>query len=367
MSYFIAWAILFVLTFVCLIVFPALSIGAIGAFGLGSLFLVTQTVNLLLAKARVLKKGEQPLLFGLLTLIAWNPTDGIVILRNKNVHYVDDNLHDGGGIKLICPLLGEEVALRVPLEPQSLVFDDTDVLTKEYLPLHIRGTMKWRIISLEHFYLLVSTELHEADDKKRHATVYPHGSRPSSRDETSSGAKKLALAEEWLRWTAEEQTRIVISRLSTGLLVAHQIAADLPPGMIEAGMPRADQGQSAVPSATGKYQTATDNLAARIYTAIAESVTQYGIDIHEVTLQEVRLPPEIHRQCVEACKAAYIPFIAQKQALEKKMELQAEADVIGAEAVAAREIVGAAPAFSLVDVLAHVVANNPALARRAPP
>ncbi len=81
------------------------------------------------------------------------------------MHYVDENLHDGGGIKLIYPMFGEEIALRVPLEPQSLLFEDQDVLTREYLPITVRGTMKWRIVSLEHFYLLVSTDLHKVGDR----------------------------------------------------------------------------------------------------------------------------------------------------------------------------------------------------------
>ena len=54
------------------------------------------------------------------------PTEGVLILKNKNIDFVDDNPDDGGGIRIIYPLLGEEVALRIPLEIQTLPFADSE-------------------------------------------------------------------------------------------------------------------------------------------------------------------------------------------------------------------------------------------------
>ena len=43
------------------------------------------------------------------------------------------------------------------------------------------------------------------------------------------------------------------------------------------------------------------------------------------------------------------------------MQLQAEADVLGVDVVGAREIVGQAPPFALVDFLSTFLANNRSL------
>ncbi len=319
--------------------------------------LIGHSIILLTAKSRVLQHGDQPLLFGLLKLTAWNPTQGVVILRNKIVSYVDDNLHDGGGIKLIYPMFGEEIALRVPLEPQSLLFEDHDVLTREYLPITVRGTMKWRIMSLEHFYLLVSTELHKASDHLQtiSPTLVASGPGPTSHEIDSR--RKLELAVQWLRWTAEEQTRAVVSRISTGLLVADQVAADLPPELRSKVQINVPENSQFSPSDRG-YRSGTDTLASRIFETLRQRVSQYGIEILDVTLQNVRLPAEIHQQCVEACKSAYLPLIAQNEASARRQKLEAETEVLGVENVAARETVGAAPAYAISDFLAQYLAKN---------
>ncbi len=359
--YFMLWSILLLVSLAIIALAPFFNFLGVLLLIVGSLLLAGLAVRMLFAKPRVLKKGELSILFGLLRLISWNPTEGILILKNKVVRYVDDDLHDGGGIKLIYPVFGEEVAIRVPLEPQSLVFEDTEVLTREFLPLNVRGTIKWRIISVEHFYLLMSTELRKAGDKAAHQLESPaakaHWQEPA-------GVRKLGLAEEWLRWTAEEQTRSVVSRLGTGLLVADQIAAALPPELKEKVGESALIPESSIPSSDGTYRVGTESLASRIYEDLSETARQYGIEIHEVTLQQVRLPAEIHAQCVEACKAAYVPMIARGEAIAQKMKLRAEADVIGAENLAAKEIASVAPAYAISDVIAKFLAKNPALGQK---
>jgi regulator of protease activity HflC (stomatin/prohibitin superfamily) len=358
--YFMIWAILLLITMGIVAFAPLVGVLAVPALALATLALIVHSAILLMAKSRVLRTGEQPLLFGLLKLIAWNPTQGIVVLKNKVVHYVDESLHDGGGIKLIYPMFGEEVALRVPLEPQSLLFEDQDVLTREYLPIVVRGTVKWRIVSIEHFYLLVSTDLHKAGDRPGFASELKQLQDGSVAHHEIDSRRKLGLAIEWLRWTAEEQTRSVVSRLSTGLLVADQVAADLPPDVRQKVQLSAPDNSQFSPTDRG-YRSGTDSLASRIYEALTERVSQYGIEVHEVTLQNVRLPAEIHLACVEACKAAYIPLIAQREADAKKLKMQAEADVLGAENLAIRETVGAAPAYALSDFLGQYLAKNRAL------
>ncbi len=358
--YFMLWAIVFLIGMGVLAFFPFLRWLAIGVMLIVSLTLLVHGVILLTAKSRVIRKGDQSLLFGLLSLVGWNPTQGILILRNKVVHYVDDNLHDGGGIKLIHHMLGEEVALRVPLEPQSLIFEDQDVLTREYLPITVRGTIKWRIVSLEHFYLLVSSDVQQVGQRPGFQQELKQLHQEGSSNYEIESRRKLGLAVEWLRWTAEEQARAVVSRLSTGLLVADQVAADLPPDLREKMQVNVPENAQFSPTDRG-YRSGTDSLASRIYDVLKERVSQYGIEIHEVTLQNVRLPAEIHAQCVEACKTAYMPLIAQREASAKKQLMQAEADVLGKENLATRETVGAAPAYALSEFLGQFLAKNRAL------
>ena len=328
-------------------------------------------IQVVIAKRHVLNDGkEYDLLFGLAKLVSWDPTEGVLFLKNKTVGFVDDSLEDGGGIRLLYPILGEEVAMRVPLEIQTLSVQDDQVMTREYLPLQVNGTIKWRIVDLREFYHSLSREIHVASDRgkpsvKSYSTNEPeHSQMPlfgASRQQMTSlltSARKLDAAAHWLRLVAEEQTRNIAAKLSTGLLVAEQIAADLPPEM-RASLPESAAFQfSGAPTSTDDYIATSEGLGVAIKRALDARVSQFGIDIHEVSLQEVRLPQHIHEAAVEACKASYIPMVAGKKALGRKIELQAEADVLGADTVGAREVVANAPAYSLADFVGNFLSKN---------
>lgn len=358
---FIAWAFLFLLALGLAVVFPPAA--AFTLFGAVSLVLLAAGIRILVARGHVLgDKKEIDLFFGLAKLISWDPTEGVLLLKNKNICFVDDNLFDGGGIRLIYPVLGEELACRAPLEMQTLSFHDDNVLTREYLPLSVHGTMKWRLTNIQRFYLLVSKEIHIANDREGHRVQSPSAANPAHQVAASlTATRKLEAAEQWLRYVAEEQTRSVVSRVDTGLLVAERVACDLPPEMREQVEGHVINPVPLIPSSPAEYRSATDGLAAAIHETVTPKVQEFGIDVHEVTLQEVRLPQHIHDAAVEACKSAYVPLVAQKHAIGRKMQLQAEADVIGAETVGAREVVGNAPAYALSDFLSTFLANNGAL------
>ena len=133
-------------------------------------------VHVLMAKVRILRqkgKVEIDLFFGLAKLVAWNPIEGVVIMRNKSFRLVDDNPDDGGGMTVIYPALGDELAIRVPLELQVLEFKDQEVLTKEFIPLKIRGTIRWRIENLELFYLRVGDRIDGLTDRREHFDEKP--------------------------------------------------------------------------------------------------------------------------------------------------------------------------------------------------
>jgi SPFH domain / Band 7 family len=368
----IAWAFLLLFSLLLAAVVPQLRIATLVVFCIGSVFLLSIAVQLLLAKQRVLTEYEVPLLFGLVKLVAWEPTEGVVVLKDKNVSFVDDT---GGGIRLIYPIFGEQLVFRAPLGIQPLDFRDEDVQTREYLPLTIRGMIEWKIVNLRDFYLYVAKEMDHADNRGHHSIDVrteperdmlptwernPHGPDPRF-PSMKSASQKLEVAKQLLRVMAEEQTRTIVSRVNTGLLVAEQVAADLPAEMKEKMEGNVLAPGPIVPSSPTAYRSATDGLAAAIQHAVGEKMAHYGIEIHNVSLQEVRLPEAIHRQCVEACQAAYVPLIAQKKAISRKMELQAEADVLGADNLAAREIVDHAPAYALSDFLTRLIVQNPAM------
>jgi DNA-directed RNA polymerase subunit RPC12/RpoP len=338
---FIAWS---AVAFVCLI---AAFFGDIARYvGIIAFLLVTlealrQGWLVLRARQRVLVEKDVPLLWGTTRLIAWEPTEGILILKDKAIDFSDDDLHDAkGGVRLLRPMLGEELALRVPLETQTLSFEDKDVLTREYLHLVIRGTMKWRIDDIEKFYLLVSRELREVNE-----TNDPMAVRLPRTDRAGATSRKLIDASiAWLRGIAQEQTRIVVSRVRSGLLIADKVVADVP-----------EVRQS---EATPELGGAAEGLASAIHEAVAQRLSEYGITVAEVSLVEIRMPQAIIEQCVAAAKTAYLPLMAKNQASTRRAELQADASVIGRDAVAAREVISAAPAYALRDFLTDVVAKN---------
>ena len=356
-SVFLVFVIGFLLTMKALALFLILVITTV---------LSVAAVDLLRAKRKALNGGNADAWFGVLHVAAWDPTEGILFLKDKKLDYVDSNPNDGGGIRLVFPYHGEEEACRVPLEVQTSEYSDEKVLTREYVPLKMTGTIYWRIVEVAKFYLLVSREIHKVDDRGGHRVLQPEAeTRERGRLRTGT-AHQLEAAEEWLRLIAEEQTRSVVSRVRTGLLVAEEIAAALPPGLREQLAPVAKQEQVAFadsiaassPSSSKSYRSAAEGLGDAIRHAMASIAPQFGIQVDRVSLQEARLPEEILAKAAEACTTAYQTLMAHRQATADQMEFAAqaegrrmhlagEAEVIGKDAVAKREVVGSVQPFAL--------------------
>jgi regulator of protease activity HflC (stomatin/prohibitin superfamily) len=187
----------------------------------------------------------------------------------------------------------------------------------------------------------------------------------NERTPSSSIKERMELAIIWLRVLAEEQTRTVVSRVSSGLLIADRLAAQVPEIKAAAAkdQPRVTAGaDSPAQAATPEWTGAADGLARTIYETLSSRVSHYGIHVEEVSLREIRLPEEIVQECVAAAKAAYLPLLAQRKAsaavASRRAELTAEVELLGREAVATREIVANAPAFGLVDFLSQYLKNS---------
>jgi regulator of protease activity HflC (stomatin/prohibitin superfamily) len=330
-----ALACLLVVALIVWLAVPGGGILSLVILGSGVVILGNGLVRLVIAKGRVLGDGEVQIWKGLARLVSWNPAEGVVFLRNKNIAFVDDNPNDGGGIRIIYPLLGEELALRIPLEIQTLPFEDSQVLTKEYLPLSVKGTIYWKVSHLDRFYLNISREIHSVNDSGGHSV------------EVFARNAKFEVAEQWLRVMAEEKTRTIVSRIGTGLLISDQLSSDM-----RKAIPESTSFLRTVPESSPGYRGATDGLAASIKADFGGMAQEYGLHIHEVRLQEVRLPPDIYEAAVAACKASYLPLKAQAEAIQRRLMLQAEADVIGKDATGLKEVAASIPALAFQEFLA---------------
>jgi hypothetical protein len=353
----LTWTGFGVIAFLASFISPLFKFGSLILFVAATVAVGQQLWILLQARQKVLTKKEVPLLWGLVKLVAWDPIEGILFLKNKAMGFCDDDLDDGhGGIRFIYPVFGEEIALRVPLETQTLSVTDDNVLTREYLSVMIRGTMKWRIRDIKNFYLLVSRELRSTmENSDGRLETAARSVQIGDANAKSAVDRLVQSAITWLRLIAEEQTRIVVSQVSSGLLIAERLKEEIPEvkdSFLQSRMLAGPQGTSS------EWQNAANGLAARIEEAVRQRVGKYGIGIEEVALQEIRLPEGIVEQCIEACKAAYLPVLAQRKGLAKRAELSAEVDLLGREAVATREIVAAAPGFTLVDFVSNFLAKQ---------
>ena len=292
---------------------------------------------LMMVKGRALRehKREVDLFAGLVKLILWDPTEGILLLRNKQIDFVDDNCRDGGGLRFLYPPFGQELGLRVPLTLQTVEFEDTNVYTRDSIPLFMRVMIWWRIKDLREYYLSVSQEVHQLNDRRSHSEGGTEG-----RGAKNSAAAQLEAAELWVAMTAEEEARAFVSGISTSLLVADQIMADLPREISEPDTDEIvpDFGHDQPRDRTDMYQTATNLLTERLHPRLREKLLPRGIEVDRVALQEVRLPEEIHQQAIEAAKAWYALIEARRQGRGEAARLQELANVIGSEAVGKSEM-----------------------------
>ena len=324
----------------------SLIIGSMVGFGF-TLFLLfvllvalgVSVFNIFSSKAEAIKSGSSNTLAGFCRIISWNPTEGVYFLRNKLPEFSDDNPNDGGGIRAIFPLFGQEMVCLVPLEVQTLNFQDNEVLTKEFLPLKIKGTIYWKILDIGQFYTNVSTEVHSIDNRGHH-------------DVKTYKNAQMNTADTWLRAMAEEKTRAAVAGMGTGLLMADRLSAEVEGAPLKDSSLYANKAES-----SGDYRTVTDSLADALTVAVNNGVNHYGIFVERIALQEVNLPPEIYAAAVVACQASYGQINARADALAKQMSLRAEVDVLGADVVGLREVAKNIPALAFQDVLGPTFAK----------
>jgi regulator of protease activity HflC (stomatin/prohibitin superfamily) len=293
-------------------------------------------VQLLAAKHRALAGKPTRILFGLAQLILWEKNEGLILLRDKRVTEVIDGPKGGGGLRVIYPVLGEELRARVPLSLQLTWFRDERVLTRESVLLTVKVAVWWKVVNIEDYFYKVSA-----------AVQSPGGELPLAEPidsaDAASAPSPLGNAEVWVRTLAESCLRALVSETSTAQIVSQRAAGYLhieknhpePPRTVGTASP--DEGSHLIPATP-------DVIAARIHDMLRAKVRDYGLEVERVEVQEVQLPAGIQEAVDAVWVASTLPAKSEQEARARQIQLEAVAQVVGVEAAAVNEIVKNLPA-----------------------
>lgn len=286
----------------------------IGLVSVVTVILVLSTIHLMLCKARAIasQKNEQPVLFNLIKLVLWAPNEGFILLRNKQIKEV---IHgDGGGIRFIFPMFGEEIAARVSLGVQLTHFEDDHFLTRESVQVRLRAAIWWHVVDLEKYYFLMNSGI---------GVVTEEGGRKHSGRE-SYGRKNTA--EGWIQALAESSLRQLISQANYSALVSATASNQL----------KAEHNGSVVSDVP--HSVTPDFISERLRRELLPKVQQYGLELNRVEIQDVALDPKLQEAITQVWTASLKPAQSEAEARAKQIELEAVVNVLGVNAVAMNEV-----------------------------
>lgn len=265
--------------------------------------------SVVLAPYNAIRRGKDELnLFGgRLKLILWEPNEGIVVLRNKQIHFTD--VEGTGGRKFIFPVMGDEIRARVPLAIRLLIWEDEEVLTRESLQAHIRVAIWWKVEDIIKYTFDIDREIHLGKDH--------------------SDVGVVEASETWVRALAESTMRVLVSRASIAQLISAAATKYLEV---------ANQMEEREVLELDSVSTIAETIAARLEDELQSKASRYGISIDRVEIQEVRMPVEVQKAVNRVWTAFLKPVQTEQEARARQIELQAAADVLGADAVALNEL-----------------------------
>ena len=293
-------------------------------------------------------------------MVLWNPTEGILFLKNKQIDFVDSSISDGGGIRFLFPVLGQEIGLRLPLTVQTTEMENKGIYTRDSIPVDMKLTVWWRVRDLGQFFLSVGKELHKLNDAGTH--VSRGDARPGFAEYgvTVESRKKLEVAESWIRVSMEEEVRRFASGMSTSLLVTEKIASPL---SLEDGgqnvrqLPSQSQRQLPAPAladrphdshqppvtrvvddSLGTYLTASNQLVQEMQPKLNSQLYAKGLEIDRVALQDVALPPEIRQKAIDAVAAWHGVIEARRLGEGEAARLEELCKVLGKDTVGLKEV-----------------------------
>jgi regulator of protease activity HflC (stomatin/prohibitin superfamily) len=256
---------------------------------------------------------------GTMQIILWEENEGLLLLKNKklmDVIYGSDPA-TGGGTRMIYPILGEEVRVRVPLSLQLSEFKDNNVLTRESIRVRIRIAIWWRVCDIKRYYYSISDNVSVRGELGRPAAPDQHGGKPE-------------IAERWVLTLAESTLRTMVSQANIAALVSTTPSGYL--NVDQAPTPTAVQPQ------VQREKAIHEVMAGEMLAAIRPKVADYGLEVDRIEIQEVALLQEIQDAIDRVWRASLLPAQTQQEARAKQIELQSAASVIGTDVVALTEI-----------------------------
>lgn len=277
------------------------------AFVVGTGWLVAYILS---ARFRAIRDRQRELtLFGgYVKLILWEPNEGLVLLKNKQLSEIIET--GEGGTKFIFPIRGDEVRARFPLTLRMVTWEDHNILTRESIQVRMKVAAWWRATSLKNFVFTIDSGIHT---EKLH-----------------QDAGLLEAAEQWLKTITESTLRTLVSHSSIALLVSSRAT-----GYLHVASETLHQAGDA--AARSHSETAT-GISIALQADLNNKLSDYGIAIQRVEIQEITFSKEIQGAIDRVWKAALLPAQTEQEARARQIALEAEVKVLGADAVALAEI-----------------------------
>lgn len=288
------------------------------------------TVQLFAAKQRAIAGKPVTLFFGLGRLLTWEQNEGLILLRDKAIAELIYGPKSGGGLRIIYPVLGEELRAQVPLTLQLTWFRDERVLTRESIQLVVKVAIWWQVADLEAYFYRIDQEVHSLNDRNVPGAGVATAARPTPRG-------RLGIAEVWVETLAETCLRKLISDTSTFLIVSKRASSHLHVETDHTPRP------GVRPDVADLTPATPDVIADQLKDQLGPRLKAYGLMIDRVEIQEVQLPPAIQKAVDEVWVASTLPTKSGHEAQAQRNRLQVLCDLLGPQAAAMSEIVGKLP------------------------
>jgi regulator of protease activity HflC (stomatin/prohibitin superfamily) len=269
------------------------------------------------ARYRAIRDHKKEVSFfgGYVRLLLWEPSEGLVILRDKKISAVipdgDVDLSKQGGVRYVSAFRGEELRARLPLTLRMVTWEDENILTRESIRARMKVALWWRIKNLSQYVFTINSGVHVDGEHK--------------------DVGLLEAAELWLQTMTESTMRTLASQASIAVLISSKATAYL--RVATRDDIDVDTDKVKLPE-TGSPEAIAINLCRDV----AAKVKDYGIELQRVEIQEVSLSKEIQEAIDKVWRASLLPAQSEQEAKARQIQLQAVANVIGVDATAMTEI-----------------------------
>jgi regulator of protease activity HflC (stomatin/prohibitin superfamily) len=205
------------------------------------------------------------------------------------------------------------------------------VLTRESIKMTVKVALWWQVSDLGRYFYRIDQEVHSLRDRDVPGEGTAAIARPTARGQ-------LAISEVWVQTLAESCLRKLISNTSTFLIVSKRAATHLHVG---SGHESAD-GHPAV--GTDPQAATPDVIAEQLMAELTPRLSDYGLRMDRVEIQEVQLPADIQKAVDDVWIASTLPTksVHESRALETRLEVLCR--MLGKETAGVHEIVGKLPA-----------------------